>query len=147
MLKAKLSNYYRSQKTGQPVFVYTVTGSEEELAAFKTAKGSFYREDENGVALHFSSRALSNNRNESISLTITNNNNIVADDLNKVLAQNEKLEDYILREQAKVMAAQALGRAGVRGLSDLTSNVNSEPTPEHVAEVVERFSVGADIPA
>lgn len=147
MLKAKLSNYYRSAKTGQPVFVYFVTGTPEEMEAFKAAKGSFYREDATGNVLHFSSRALSNNRNETINLTITTNNSIVADDLNKVLAQNEKLEDYILREQARVMATQALARAGVRGLSDLVAPSSTEPTPEDVREVVDATAVGSEVPA
>lgn len=137
MLKAKLNSYYRSAKTGQPVFVYFVTGTSEELESFKTAKGQYYRTDEAGNVLHFSPRALSNNRAETINLTITTNNSIVADDLNKVLAQNEKLEDYILREQARVMATQALARAGVRGLSDLVAPTATEATPEDVREVVE----------
>ncbi len=134
MLKAKLASYYRSQKTGSPVFVYHVTGTAEELAAFEAAKGTYFRKDDEGNVLHFSPRALSNNRNEVINLTITNNGNIVVDDLNKVLSQNEKLEDYILREQARVMAQQALARNGVRGLVDLTAPSVAEPSPVEVAD-------------
>lgn len=146
MLKAKLSSYYRSAKTGQPVFVYVVTGTPEEMEAFKTAKGSYYRTDETGNVLHFSPRALSNNRNETINLTITTNNSIVADDLTKVLSQNEKLEDYILREQARVMANQALARAGIRGLSDLVAPSVAEAAPEGAVNPAE-VAVGSEVPA
>ena len=141
MLKAKLNGYYRSQKTGSPVFVYHVTGTAEEMAAFEAAKGTYFRKDEAGNVLHFSPRALSNNRNESITLTITQNNNIVVDDLNKVLDQNSKLEDYILREQAKVMAAAALSKAGVRGIAELTAPTAGVATPVEVEAEVN------DIPA
>lgn len=141
MLKAKLNSYYRSAKTGQPVFVYFVTGTPEELAAYKESKKQYYREDKDGNVLHFANRALSNNRNESVALTITTNGNIVADDLNKVLSQNDKLEDYILREQAKVMALQALGRSGIRGVAEMTA----QPLPSgneviNVADDVEVFA-------
>ena len=144
MLKAKLSTYYRSQKTGQIVFVYFVTGSEEEMAAFEVAKKSYFRKDADGNVLHFSPRALSNNRAEVVNLTITSNGNIVADDLNKVLSQNEKLEDYILKEQAKVLAIQALSRGGMRNLTDLTA---SQPglAPTEFTEAVE-VTVGSEVP-
>jgi len=146
-MKAKLSNYYRSAKTGQPVFVYVVTGTPEELAAYKAAKGTYYREDKDGNVLHFATRALSNNRNEQVVLNITTNGNIVADDLNKVLAQNATLEDYILREQARVMAAQALARGGVQSVAMLQAQ--PAPSVNEVLNVDENVEVldEADIPA
>lgn len=51
-------NEYRSSKTGAPVFVYTVQGTPEELAAYKTAQGDNYRENEDGKPLFFSTRPI-----------------------------------------------------------------------------------------
>lgn len=146
-MKAKLASYYRSSKTGQPVFVYHVTGTPEELAAYEAAKGAFFRKDDKGNILHFATRALSNNRNEAVTLSITTNGNIVVDDLNKVLDQNAKLEDYIMREQAKIMAAQALARSGVRGLALMQAQ--PQPAAEEIvgAQNLQEVEVPEEIPA
>lgn len=48
---------YRKRETGKMVFVYGVTGTPEQLAEYKKAKGEFYREDEKTKqVLMFSSR-------------------------------------------------------------------------------------------
>lgn len=56
-IKAK-NNQYRKSGNGRPVFTYTVTGSAEELAAYKAAQGSNYKETEEGEALFFSTTPL-----------------------------------------------------------------------------------------
>ena len=66
---------YRS-KNGNPTFVYEVSGSANDLAAYKDAQGEFYREDEKtGTPLWFTTRCVG----DSGSLIITTNGKIVPD--------------------------------------------------------------------
>lgn len=74
MLKVKSIRTYRS-KNGNPTFVYGVEGSKEDLAAFKKAQGSYYREDESKLPLWFTTRYIG----ETGSLIVTTNGNIVPD--------------------------------------------------------------------
>jgi len=74
MLKAKSVRTYRSKK-GNPTFVYTVEGSKEDLASFKKSQGSYYREDEDGKPLWFTTRYIG----EVGTLLITTNGNVVPD--------------------------------------------------------------------
>ena len=48
--------FKNTNKSG--AFTYTLTGTDKEIAAYKAAKGSFYREDENKAPLYFTSRPL-----------------------------------------------------------------------------------------
>jgi hypothetical protein len=73
-MKISLVRSYRS-KNGNPVFVYSVTASEKDLKAFKKAQGDFYREDDNGTPLWFTTRCVGNHGK----LIITTNGNIVPD--------------------------------------------------------------------
>lgn len=54
----KKVNEYLAKGTGNPVFVYPVTGTPEALAAFKAAQASYYREDEDGTPLYFSGNVI-----------------------------------------------------------------------------------------
>lgn len=56
-MKVKLSRNYRSKK-GNTVFVYTVSGTEKQLAEYKAAQGDNYREDDKGVPLWFTTRCI-----------------------------------------------------------------------------------------
>lgn len=73
-MKVKLLRSYRS-KNGNATFVYTVSGSEKDLAAYKAAQGEYYREDDNGTPLWFTTRCIG----QSGKLIITTNGNIVPD--------------------------------------------------------------------
>jgi hypothetical protein len=73
-MKIKLARSYRS-KNGNPTFVYEVTGSDADLSAYQEAQGDFYREDDNGTALWFTTRCVGPNGK----LIITTNGNIVPD--------------------------------------------------------------------
>jgi len=73
-MKIKLIRSYRS-KNGNPTFVYGVTGSDADLNAFKEAQGEFYREDDNGTPLWFTTRCVGT----AGKLIITTNGNIVPD--------------------------------------------------------------------
>lgn len=48
--------FKNTNKSG--AFTYSLTGTKEELAAYKAAKGSYYREDENKTPLYFTTRPL-----------------------------------------------------------------------------------------
>lgn len=73
-MKIVLQRSYRS-KNGNSTFVYTVTGSADDIAAYKKAQGDFYREDDNNVPLWFTTRCVGPRG----SLIITSKGNIVAD--------------------------------------------------------------------
>jgi len=74
MLKVKCTRTYRS-KNGNPTFVYSVEGSKENLASFKKAQGSYYREDDDKNPLWFTTRFIG----ETGTLIVTSNGNIVPD--------------------------------------------------------------------
>ena len=131
-MKAKLRSYYRKEG-GRKVFVYAVTGTPEELAAYATAQGDNLRKD-GETPLFFSVRPLSNNRNAQIPLMITPTGNVVADDLDRELLNAEKLDDYMLREEAKLRAAQALGAGGIAFVSAETA---AQPEVKEVVSVDE----------
>ncbi len=73
-MKIKLIRSYRS-KNGNPTFVYGVSGNANDLSSFKEAQGEYYREDENGAPLWFTTRCVGNTGK----LIITTNGNIVPD--------------------------------------------------------------------
>ena len=74
-MKIRQVRSYRS-KNGNPTFVYAVSGNTEQLAAFKTAQGEYYREDTvTGEPLWFTTRSVG----QVGSLIITTKGNIVPD--------------------------------------------------------------------
>jgi len=74
-MNVSLQRTYRS-KNGNATFVYKVSGSATDLAAFKAAQGEYYREDTNtGDPLWFTTRCIG----QSGKLIITTNGNIVPD--------------------------------------------------------------------
>ena len=73
-MNIKLVRTYRS-KNGNPTFVYSVSGSTKDLAAFKAAQGEYYREDEAGTPLWFTTRCVGTTGK----LIITTNGNVVPD--------------------------------------------------------------------
>ena len=73
-MKVSLIRSYRS-KNGNATFVYGVSGNTSDLEAFKAAQGDYYREDESGTPLWFTTRCIGN----SGKLIITTNGNVVPD--------------------------------------------------------------------
>ena len=73
-MNVKLIRSYRS-KNGNATFVYGVSGNATDLDAFKVAQGDYYREDESGTPLWFTTRCIGNTGK----LIITTNGNIVPD--------------------------------------------------------------------
>ena len=78
-MKIRLQRSYKKvAKNGLPVtvFVYTVAGTEEQLAQYKAAVGDdFYRETETGEPLYFTTRCAGN----SGTLLFTAKGNVVVD--------------------------------------------------------------------
>lgn len=73
-MNVSLQRSYRS-RNGNATFVYKVTGSATDLEAYKEAQGEYYREDEQGNPLWFTTRCIG----PSGKLIITTNGNIVPD--------------------------------------------------------------------
>lgn len=74
MLTIKAVRSYTS-KQGNKVFVYGVSGNKEDLEKFKAVSGEFFREDEEGKPLWFTTRSVGDKGQ----LVITTNNKIVPD--------------------------------------------------------------------
>jgi hypothetical protein len=73
-MKVQLLRSYRS-KNGNATFVYGVKGNATDLEAFKSAQGDYYREDDNGNPLWFTTRCIG----QTGKLIITTNGNVVPD--------------------------------------------------------------------
>ena len=118
-MKVSLIRSYRS-KNGNATFVYGVKGNASDLAAFKAAQGDYYREDEEGTALWFTTRCIGN----SGSLIITTNGNVVP--------------DMSAFDQAASLAAQYGGNFGQTLAESLVANITggnqsqavSQPAPK-----------------
>ena len=109
-MKIKLARSYRS-KNGNPTFVYEVSGSDQALEDFKTAQGEFYREDDNGTPLWFTTRCVGPNGK----LIITTNGNIVPDmsAFDQAASIAEQYGGNFGQELAKMSAAAILGTTPV----------------------------------
>lgn len=125
-MKVSYLRSYRS-KNGNATFVYTVSGSASDLAAFADAQGEFYREDEQtGKALWFTTRCIGKHG----SLIITSKGNIVPDmsafdQASSIAAQ---YGGNFGQELAKQAAADILG---------INPSTPSAPAPETPTENVE----------
>jgi hypothetical protein len=74
MLKIQLLRSYR-KAGGTTVFVYSVSGTESNLAKYKDIQGEFYREDEDGGPIWFTGKFVG----KVGKLIITSKDKIVAD--------------------------------------------------------------------
>ena len=107
-MNVKLARSYKSKK-GNVVFVYTVTGSDEQIEQFKVAQGDNFREDENGKPLWFTTRCVGN----SGTLIITTKGNIVPD-MSQFDQANSLAKQYggnFGQELARMTAEHLLGPA------------------------------------
>jgi len=127
-MKAKLKNSYKkagNNGTAQTIFVYRVSGTQEEIEKYSTLREAegYYTEDEDGTPLYFTNRYYGDN----IQLMVTTNDNIVVDttlfDKVQSLADNNP---FMKEQLAAQMAAQLLGT-----MSNTTSNtVNKKEVEE-----------------
>lgn len=105
-MKIRLIRSYRS-KNGNPTFVYGVSGSTADLEAFKAAQGEYYREDEAGNPLWFTTRCVGTTGK----LIITTNGNIVPDmsSFDQAASIAAQYGGNFGAELARMSAAQILG--------------------------------------
>lgn len=74
-MNVSLLRTYRAPKTGNPVFVYKVSGNAADLEAYAQAQGEFHRLDDDGHPLWFTTRCIGDHGQ----LIITSKGNVVAD--------------------------------------------------------------------
>jgi hypothetical protein len=133
IMKIKLIRSYRS-KNGNATFVYGVTGSDADLKAFKDAQGEYYREDEDGTALWFTTRCVGNTG----SLIITTNGNIVPDmsAFDQAASIAEQYGGNFGQELAKQAAQSILGGSST---SAPASAPESAPEAEASSEDIDKL--------
>lgn len=107
-MKAKKLRSYRKAGTGNVVFVYAVSGTPEQIAAFEKAQGTNLKKDENtGAPLWFTTRYAG----ETCDLTITSKGVVIAD-MSKFDAAASLSAQYggnLGQELAKTAAASLIG--------------------------------------
>jgi len=120
-MKGTFTRSYRSQN-GNTVFVYGISGSEEELAQYKTIQGENHRvDDETGAPLWFTTRFAG----DSAKMIITQNGNVIAD-----MAEFDKAKSLV--EQYGGNLGDALAQSVVGKL--LGGQSVASPAPEAQAE-------------
>lgn len=105
-MNIKLERSYKS-KNGNTVFVYSVSGTSKDLAAFESAQGDNYRTDEEtGAPLWFTTRCVGDEGK----LIITQNNKVVPDmsAYEKAASLAAQFGGNLGEELAKAAAAQLL---------------------------------------
>lgn len=124
-MKVQLIRSYRS-KNGNVTFVYGVTGSDADLKAYKKAQGSYYREDENGQPLWFTTRCIGDNG----SLIITSTGKIVPDmsEFDKQASLVEQFGGNFGQELAKHAVAQLLGSKTATPTTTPAQTPSAEPS-------------------
>ena len=108
-MKGKFLRSYVS-KAGNDVFVYAVSGTPEQIAAFKTAQGDNIREAEDGTPLYFTTRY----SGENISLGINQKGGVFVDN-SEFKKANSLVKQYggnLGQEMAKAAAAKLIGGGG-----------------------------------
>ena len=107
MLRVSLVRSYRSQN-GNVTFVYVVKGSKEELQRYKELQGDFYRQDDEGNALWFTTHCIG----ERGKLKITINDNVVPDmsEFDQASSLSEQYGGNFGQELARISAQRILGK-------------------------------------
>ena len=106
-MNVSLSRSYRS-KNGNVTFVYVVTGTKADLEAYKAAAGEYYREDEKGNPLWFTTRCIG----QAGKLVITTNGNVVPDmsQFDQAASLAAQYGGNFGAELARAAASQLLGK-------------------------------------
>ena len=130
-MKVTMQRSYKS-KNGNRTFVYTVTGSNADMEAYKEAQGEYYREDEKTQqALWFTTKCIG----KTGTLIITDNGNIVPD-------MSEYDEAASLAEQYGGNLGEMLAREAAQRLlggrrSSSTSSAPAKDTDDNSDEDVD----------
>jgi len=133
-MKISLQRSYRS-KNGNPTFVYKVTGAASDLENFKDAQGEFYRTDDDGHPLWFTTRCIGPNG----SLIITTNGNIVPDmsAFDQAASIAAQYGGNFGQELARMSAAAILGANAPQAASSAPAASTVPADAVHVEEQVE----------
>lgn len=127
-MNVTLLRSYRS-KNGNPTFVYGVKGTASDIEAFKSAQGDYYREDDNGTPLWFTTRCIGPKGK----LIITTNGNVVPD----MSAFDQAAS---LASQYGGNFGQELAKAAAAGL--VGGNASAQAQPEDVPQKEDASDMG-----
>jgi hypothetical protein len=130
-MNVSLQRSYRS-KNGNPTFVYKVTGNAADLESFKDAQGEFYRTDDNGHPLWFTTRCIG----PSGKLIITTNGNIVPDmsAFDQAASIAAQYGGNFGQELARMSAAQILGSNAPQADASAPATPAASSSDEEVTE-------------
>jgi hypothetical protein len=121
-MKINLTRSYRS-KNGNTVFVYAVSGTNEQLKQFAAAQGDNHRVDEaTGTPLWFTTRCVGQNG----TLIITSNNKVVPD-MSQYDQADSLAKQYggnLGQELAKAAAEKLIG-VGAQAVTPATTPVGT----------------------
>lgn len=131
-MKIRLIRSYRS-KNGNATFVYGVTGNKADLAAFKAAQGEYYREDEAGTPLWFTTRCVG----QTGKLIITTNGNVVPDmsAFDQAASLASQYGGNFGAELAKAAAAAIVGNTGASAGGSTTEAPSEAQASEDLSEL------------
>lgn len=124
-MKIKALRSYTSKK-GNKTFVYTVSGSKEQLEKYKAAQGENYREAEDGTPLWFTTRSVG----ASGELIITTTGKIVPDmsAFDNAASLAKQYGGNLGAELAKHAVAQLLG-------NNSAPVANVVPSAENIGDI------------
>lgn len=138
-MKGTFVRQYRSA-AGNPVFVYSLTGSDSELAQYKTIQGENHRvDDETGKALYFTTRFGGNSAN----IIITQNERVVLD-----MSEFDKANSLVSQYGGNLGQALAEATVGnLLGITPASAPAAAAPTAATtpVAEVEDDKQPGEDL--
>lgn len=124
-MKIKALRSYTSKK-GNKTFVYTVSGTKEQLEKYKAAQGENYREAEDGTPLWFTTRSVG----ASGELIITTTGKIVPDmsAFDNAASLAKQYGGNLGAELAKHAVSQLLGNSGA-------PVANVVPSAENIGDI------------
>ena len=126
-MNVSLVRSYRS-KNGNPTFVYSVNANETDRLAFESAQGDYYREDDKGQPLWFTTRCIG----PSGKLIITTNGNIVPDisAFDQASSLAKQYGGDFGQELARMSAQSVLGVQSAPAESKAEEPKAEKPTPK-----------------
>jgi len=123
-MKIKLKRSYKSPK-GNTVFVYSVSGTEAQLADFATAQGENHRVDDvTGEPLWFTTRCVGDNG----TLIITSNGKVVPDmsEYEKAASLASQYGGNFGEQLAKMAAERLLGHSSTPAVAPVAQNAKPD---------------------
>jgi hypothetical protein len=123
-MKVRFQRSYKKTGTGRTVFVYTVSGTKEQMAAYKAAQGDNFVAGDDGQPLWFTTRFIGNNG----SLIITKNSGKVVADMSAFDQVSSLCEQY----------PALAGAIASQGVAKLLGNLGSVATVAASTEAIDK---------